>query len=443
MNKNPQTITMCHVRDIRFPTSLKGDGSDAIHRDPDYSAVYVELKTDVEDLSGCGLSFTLGRGNEIVKCAVESLKFLIVGKNIRDIQTNMGKWVYDISNESQLRWIGPDKGVINLAFAAIVNAFWDLWGKMERKPVWKLLVDMSPEQIVSLINFKYLEDALSPREALNLLNKARNGSMDREKEIKVLGFPAYTTQVGWMNYSDEKIRSTAKAFIDRGFTAFKMKVGRDINDDKRRLRVIRECIGPDCKLMVDANQIWGVEQAIHWMKELAEFKITWIEEPTSPDDILGHITISEALRPYNIGVATGEVCHNRVMFKQFLSSGGMQFCQIDSARMVGLNDVLAVYLMAYKYGIPVCPHAGGVGLCEMVQHLQVFDYVSLGGTFEDRMIEYVDHLHEHFIYPPVIGESKYFPPTAPGYSTEMKRASIRDFEYPNGITWKNILCKTI
>nr|ACO15270.1 Mandelate racemase [Caligus clemensi] len=434
----PQEILDVIVRDVRFPTSLSGDGSDAIHKDPDYSAVYVQLKTDVDDRSGYGLSFTLGRGNEIVKCAVESMKFLVIGQKISTIQNSMGKWVNSISNEGQLRWLGPDKGVLSLALAAIVNAFWDLWGKMEGKPVWKPLADMSPQDIVSLVNFKYLEDALSPHEALQILKKAKEGSDKREKEILDRGFPAYTTQVGWMGYSDEKIRSLAKEFMAKGFTAYKMKVGRDLSDDKRRLRVIRDIIGPDSKLMVDANQVWGVQEAIDWMKELSEFQITWIEEPTSPDDILGHITIRRALEPFKIGIATGEVCQNRVMFKQFLSSGAMQYCQIDAARMVGLNDALAVYLMAYKFKVPVCPHAGGVGLCEMVQHLQVFDYVSLSGTFENRMIECVDHLHEHFKYPPVIGKSVYYPPMDPGYSTQFKKSSVEDYEFPSGRIWKEL-----
>ena len=317
----------------------------------------------------------------------------------------MGNWVRTLAHDGQLRWIGPEKGALHLAVAGIVNAFWDLWGKMENKPVWKLLVDMTPQQLVSLVDFRYMEDCITPSEAIEILQKEAKFKEAREEFITQNGFPAYTTQVGWLGYPDEKIKNLSALFLKRGFTAFKMKVGSDLADDKRRLKVLRDCIGWDHLVMVDANQKWSVPEAIQWMKELASFKLHWIEEPTSPDDILGHLAISKALQSDGIGVATGEVCQNRVMFKQFLMSGAMQFCQIDSGRMAGVNEVIGVYLMAKKLNIPVCPHAGGVGLCEMVQHLQMFDYVALSGTTENRMIEYVDHLHEHFKNPPQMGPS--------------------------------------
>ncbi|TRY67692.1 hypothetical protein TCAL_02766 [Tigriopus californicus] len=440
LNK-PKRIIDLDVRDIRFPTSLTADGSDATHPDPDYSCVYVRLYTDDDNYVGCGLTFTIGRGNELVKHAVDSLRFLVVRRFIEDIQENMACWVNDLANESQLRWVGPEKGVIHLAMAAIVNAFWDLWGKIAKKPVWKLLSEMSPERIISLINFKYINDYLSKEEALAILKKNEPFKRERELWITKRGFPAYTTQVGWLGYDDKKLRENGRKFLRDGFTAFKMKVGSDIEDDKRRLRIIREVIGPNNKLMVDANQKWGVQEAIDWMNELAQFNIHWIEEPTSPDDVLGHLKVSQALEKHGIGVATGEMCQNRVMFKQFLQAGALQFCQIDSARMGGLNDVLAVYLMASKAGIPVCPHSGGVGLCEMVQHLQMFDYVVLSGSIENRLIEFIDHLHEHFEFPPKLGRARYFPPMDYGYSTEMKYGSIRDYEYPEGATWKRLLDK--
>jgi len=325
---------------------------------------------------------------------------------------------------------------LSLAISGIINAFWDMWGKIEKKPVWKLVSDMTPEQIVSLIDFRYIVDCITKEEALEMLSKNVPFRKEREEMIKQKGYPAYTTAVGWLGYSDEKIVSLCNKFIDLGFNAFKMKVGKDLEDDKRRLRILRKTVGKEAKIAVDANQIWSVPEAIKWMEELAEFDIHWIEEPTSPDDVLGHLEISRALSKYGIGVATGEVCQNRVMFKQFLKSGAMQFCQIDSGRMSGLNEVLAVYLMAAKLGVPVCPHAGGVGLCEMVQHLQVIDYVCLTGSTENRMIEYVDHLKEHFLDPPIMGESCYFPPIAAGYGTEAKEDSLNDYEYPNGKIWK-------
>lgn len=426
------------ARDIRYPTSLQADGSDASHPDPDYSMVYVQLVTDNQGIKGCGLTFTLGRGNEVVLHCVDSLRFMVIDKAVSAIQNDMSSWVRELTSESQLRWIGPEKGVLALAVAAIVNAFWDLWGKLEDKPVWKLLCDMTPEQIVSLVDFRYIDDCVTKKEAIDLLRRGKKHQEKREEFVRKNGFPAYTTEVGWLGYDDDKIRQLAKKYLDDGFTMFKMKVGGDIEDDKRRLRVIRDCVGSKNKVATDANQKWSVEQAVNWMKELAKFDIYWIEEPTCADDVLGHKYIAEQLKPYGIKVATGEVCQNRVMFKQFLMSGAMGVCQIDSARMAGVNEVIAVYLMAAKLGVPVCPHAGGVGLCEMVQHLQVFDYVYLTGTFQDRMIEYVGHLHEVFKHPPKMGKSCYYPPEDSGYSTEANEDNITDHEYPNGRVWKEL-----
>jgi len=429
------TIKSLRVNDIRFPTSLESDGSDAIHPDPDYSAVYVTLNTD-DGHAGHGLAFTLGRGNEIVCHCVDSLRFLVVGKQVNEIFDNMGEWLYKINNEGQMRWLGPEKGVIAMAVAAIVNSLWDLRGKIEKKPVWKILVDMTPQQIVNLIDFTYIEDCITKEEAIQLLESNQQFKETREKHILQSGLPAYTTAAGWLGYSEEKIQTLCSKFMSEGFTGFKLKVGSDVEDDLRRCRIMRNCIGWDKTMMVDANQKWGVQQAIDWMKKLTEFKIHWIEEPTSADDVLGHKQISEALREDGIGVATGEACQNRVMFKQFLMSGAMQFCQIDSARMTGLNEVLAVYLMANKQGVPVCPHAGGVGLCNMVPHLQAWDYIALTGTTENRLVEWVDHLHQHFVYPPRVENARYVVPTDHGYSTEMKEESFSDHLYPSGHVWR-------
>jgi len=431
------TIIKLEVQDVRFPTSLESDGSDAVHPDPDYSAVYVRLTTDAGH-SGHGLAFTLGRGNEVICHCVDSLRFLILGKQLKDIFENMGEWLYRVNNEGQLRWLGPEKGVIAMAVAAIVNTLWDLRARLENKPVWKVLADMTPEQIISLIDFTYVEDCVTKEEALALLRKSVSEKKIREEYLVAEGLPAYTTAAGWLGYSEEKIVRLSKKFMAEGFTDFKIKVGSDVEDDIRRCRIMRDTIGYEKKLMVDANQKWGVQQAIDWMSKLRDFKIHWIEEPTCADDVLGHKAISESVREAGTGVATGEACQNRVMFKQFLMSGAMQFCQIDSARMSGLNEVLAVYLMAAKQGVPVCPHAGGVGLCNMVPHLQAWDYIALSGTTENRIVEWVDHLHHHFEHPPSVKNARYVLPMDVGYSTKLKDSSIEMFSYPNGSEWKKL-----
>ncbi len=430
----PITITGLTVRDIRFPTSRLLDGSDAMNPDPDYSATYVTLETDHPDgLQGNGLTFTIGRGNEICCTAVESLKPLVLGKSLESFTADMGGFWAMITGDSQLRWIGPDKGAIHLATAAVVNAVWDLYAKVEGKPLWKLLVDMTPEDLVRCVPFRYITDALTPDEALEILRKLEPTKAEREATIREMGYPAYTTSAGWLGYDDDKLRRLCREAVASGWDVFKMKVGADTDDDVRRAAIVREEIGDQRKLMMDANQRWDVGEAIAAMERLRDYNPWWIEEPTHPDDVLGHAAVAHAVEP--IGVATGEHCANRIMFKQLLQSNAISFCQVDSCRLGGVNEVLAVLLMAAKFGVPVCPHAGGVGLCEYVQHLSIFDYIAVSGSFENRVIEYVDHLHEHFVDPVKISNGRYMPPEAPGYSISMKPASLAEFEFPNGVAW--------
>jgi len=430
-------ITEIIARDIRFPTSQSLAGSDAMNAAPDYSAAYVILKTDhPRGLEGHGLTFTIGRGNELCVAAINTLKPLILDENLECFTADMGAFWNRLTRDSQLRWVGPEKGVIHLATAALVNAVWDLYAKCEEKPLWKLLVDMTPEQLVSCVPFSYITDALTPDEALKMLRCREATKQLREVQILETGYPAYTTSAGWLGYTDGKLRSLVREGLAQGWTHFKMKVGRDLDEDMRRAQVIREEIGWDRKLMMDANQVWDVEEAIRCIRELSVFRPHWIEEPTSPDDILGHATIARAVAP--VGVATGEHCHSRVMFKQLLQAGAINFCQIDSCRLGGVNEVLAVLLMAAKFGVPVCPHAGGVGLCEYVQHLSIFDYVAISGSLENRVLEYVDHLHDHFINPVLMKGDRYMPPLASGYSIEMKPESLDRYEFPNGEAWLKI-----
>jgi len=437
--KTETTITGLQVHDVRFPTSLEQHGSDAMHKDPDYAAAYLVITTDSSDgLEGHGLAFTLGRGTEIVVEACKSLRRLVIGKTLESIYAEFGMFWRELCSEGQLRWVGPEKGVVHMANGALINALWDLWAKREGKPVWRLLADMEPELLVKCIDFRWITDALTPEEALAMLKKQQPTRKERIAEMERDGYPAYTTSAGWLGYSDERIERLCKEGMAKGWSNFKIKVGADVEDDIRRSKVIRKVIGYDNKLMMDANQRWDVEPAIKFMKQLAEFKPTWIEEPTSPDDILGHATIAKALKPYGIGVATGEVCHNRVMFKQLMQAGAISFCQIDSCRIGGINELLSVILMANKFKIPVCPHAGGVGLCEHVQHLSMFDYICVSGSLENRMLEYVDHLHEHFITPVVMKGGRYMPPQAPGYSIEMKKESITGYTFPNGPEWAKL-----
>jgi L-fuconate dehydratase len=432
----PITITDAVALDIRFPTSLELDGSDAMNEGPDYSAAYVILRTDHPDgLEGHGLTFTSGRGNELCVAGIESLAPLVVGHTLESIVDDLGAFWTSLAGAQQLRWVGPEKGVIHLATAALVNAVWDLYAKVERKPLWKLLADMTPEALVRCVPFRHISDFLTPDEALAILRRLEPTRSGREAEMLAEGYPAYTTSSGWLGYPDDKVRRLCREGVAAGWTHFKIKVGRDLADDLRRVRIVREEIGPDGVLMVDANQVWDVDQAMAWMRELAFARPLWIEEPTSPDDVLGHARIARALEPLGIGVATGEHAHNRVMFKQFLQARAIAFCQVDSCRLGGVNEVLAVLLMAAKAGVPVCPHAGGVGLCEYVQHLSIFDYIAVSGSLEGRVVEYVDHLHEHFLEPVVIREGRYQAPLAPGYSIEMRPTSLADHAYPDGPIW--------
>lgn len=432
----PITITDVVVRDIRFPTSRSLDGSDAMNSTSDYSATYVTLVTDRPDLVGHGLTFTIGRGNDLCCQAVEALAALfLTGRTLESITENFGAYWHElVAGDCQLRWVGPEKGVVHLATAAIVNAIWDLWAKKEGKPIWKLLVDMTPEELVRCIDFTFITDVLTPSEAISMLRRVAPGKAAREAEMQEIGFPGYTTAAGWLGYSEEKMRRLAREAVEAGWTHLKQKVGADIEQDIRRAQILREELGWDRKLMMDANQIWDVDQAVTNMRRLAEFDPWWIEEPTSPDDVLGHKAIKDRIGP--IGVATGEHAHNRVMFKQFFQAGAMDFCQLDPARLGGLNEVLAVVLMAAKFGVPVCPHGGGVGLCQYSQNIVLFDYIAVAASLENRVLEYVDHLHENFIEPIVIRRGRYIPPKLPGYGVTMKPETLERFAWPNGSEWQ-------
>jgi L-fuconate dehydratase len=429
--------------DIRFPTSRNLDGSDAMNDVPDYSAAYVILDTNVPGLSGHGMTFTTGRGNELCVAGIEALAPLVIGRDLGAIKTDLGAFWTSLVDDGQLRWVGPEKGVIHLATAAIVNAVWDLFAKVKEKPLWRLLADMSPEEVVRCVPFRYISDALTPDDAMAILEAGRIGREDRLQQILSRGYPAYTTSVGWIGYSDERVRELCREGVANGWRHFKLKVGGDLQDDRRRAAIIRQEIGDEGVLMLDANQVWDVDQAIEWVSELAEFKPWWIEEPTSPDDVLGHARIARAMEPMGIGVATGEHCHNRVMFKQLFQSNAIKFAQIDPCRLGGINEALAVQLMAAKFGVAVCPHAGGVGLCEYVQHLSIFDYLAVSTTTEDRVTEYVDHLHEHFVDPAQVQNGHYLAPRAPGTSITMLDSTIEQCTYPLGAEWTPSLVEEV
>ncbi len=420
------------IVDLRFPTSRTNAGTDAMHPDPDYSAAYVVLKTD-GDLEGHGFTFTIGRGNEICVEALRAFRPLVVGRTLEEITAEPAAFWRSLASDSQLRWLGPEKGVIHISMAAIVNAVWDLHAKHERKPLWKLLADMTPRQVVRCIDFRYITDALTPDEAIDLLARQEGTKAAREAKLRRDGFPAYTTSAGWMGYSDAHIRTLCREAVAEGWTHFKVKVGAAPEDDARRLALVREEIGPDCRLMIDANQSWDVGEAIERVRALSRFDLWWIEEPTSPDDVLGHAAIAKAVRP--VGVATGEHCQNRIVFKQLFQAEAISFCQIDSCRLGGVNENLAVILLAAKFRVPVCPHAGGVGLCELVQHLSMFDYIAVAGRMDDRIAEFVDHLHEHFIDPVVIRRGRYMVPDAAGYSSTIKPETRAAYRFPDGPIW--------
>lgn len=419
-------ITGLRTIDVRFPTSKALDGSDAMNPDPDYSAAYVVLETD-GDHEGHGLTFTIGRGNEICVVAIEALRPLVTGLELDWITENMGRFWRHITGDSQLRWIGPDKGAIHLATGAVVNAAWDLWAKAAGKPVWQLVADMSPVELVRCLDFRYLSDCITPEWALEHLTRLAKGKAERIATLKAEGYPCYTTSAGWLGYGDEKLRRLCREAVDAGFNHVKLKVGRDLEDDIRRLTIAREAVGPDVRLMIDANQVWEVDEAIEWTKRLAFAKPWFIEEPTSPDDVAGHRRIRAEVAP--VQVATGEMCQNRIMFKQFIMEDAIDVVQIDACRLGGLNEVMAVMLMAAKHDLKVCPHAGGVGLCEYVQHMSMIDYLCIAGTREGRVIEFVDHLHEHFEDPCVIRDAAYMPPERPGFSIQMKPGSLEAYRF--------------
>lgn len=426
-------ITGIDVRDVRFPTSRQLDGSDAMNPDPDYSAAYVVLRTDGDD-SGHALAFTIGRGTDVQAAAVRALEPLVAGLEVDAVLADLGGFSRLLVHDSPLRWLGPEKGVMHMAIGAVVNAAWDLYARRERKPLWKLLADLSPRQLVDAVDFRYLTDALTPDEALDLLERSRPGATERERRLLAEGFPAYTTSAGWLGYSDDKVTRLAREALAAGFDHLKLKVGLDVEEDLRRCLMVRNVVGPDVTLSVDANQRWDVADAIANGQRLAEADLWWIEEPTSPDDILGHRAIAEAVAP--VRVATGEHVQNRVMFKQLLASGAIDVCQIDACRVGGVNENIAILLLAAKFGVPVCPHAGGVGLCEAVQHLSMFDYVAVSGSMENRWIEYVDHLHEHFVDPVRIRQGRYLAPTQPGSGMRMHEKSLVAYEFPDGPMWR-------
>jgi L-fuconate dehydratase len=422
------TIVSVDTRDIRFPTSLQLDGSDAMNPDPDYSAAYVVIRTDAADgLDGHGFVFTIGRGNDVQVAALDALREHLVGQGVEGLLGDMGAASRLLTHDSQLRWLGPEKGVMHMAIGAAVNALWDLKAKRAGLPLWQLLAGLTPEELVALVDFRYLSDAITPGEALDLLRAAEPGRADRTARLLEVGYPAYTTTPGWLGYSDEKLDRLCRAAVADGFPQIKLKVGSDLADDRRRLGIARAAVGEGFPIAIDANQRWDVPDAIAWVNGLAEFDLAWIEEPTSPDDILGHAAIARGVEP--VRVATGEHVQNRVVFKQLLQARGMDVMQIDATRVGGVNENLANLLLAAKFGVPVCPHAGGVGLCEAVQHLSMFDYVALSGTMDGRMIEYVDHLHEHFVTPVVVERGRYLAPTAPGAGTEMLQASIDEYTW--------------
>ncbi|MEV0224132.1 L-fuconate dehydratase [Streptomyces sp. NPDC050704] len=437
MSPSAARITAVDTYDIRFPTSRELDGSDAMNPDPDYSAAYVVLRTDgdgtADGLAGHGFTFTIGRGNDVQVAAIEALRPHILGRSVDELCADPGSLARDLTGDSQLRWLGPEKGVMHMAIGAVVNAVWDLAAKRAEKPLWQLLSDATPEWLVSQVDFRYIADVLTPEDALQLLRQGREGAAERAELLTERGFPGYTTSPGWLGYSDEKLSRLARQAVADGFTQIKLKVGADLADDTRRCRVARAVVGPGIRIAIDANQRWNVDEAIEWTKALAEYDPYWIEEPTSPDDVLGHATIRKAVAP--VKVATGEHVQNRIVFKQLLQAGAIDVLQIDAARVGGVNENLAILLLAAKFGVPVCPHAGGVGLCELVQHLSMFDYVALAGTTEDRVIEYVDHLHDHFLDPVVIREGHYMAPTKPGFSATMRPESITEFTFPGGTFW--------
>ena len=427
-------ITGIETFDVRFPTSKMLDGSDAMNQDPDYSGAYLRINTDA-GVHGDSLVFTIGRGNEVQIKALDILGEKIVGLNTADALENIGDIARELSGDSQLRWLGPDYGVFHMGAGGVLNALWDLFAKERKVPLWKLLSDLSPQQIVNAIDFRYITDALNKQQALDILNRQVDYKADNEAKLRAIGVPAYTTSPGWLGYTDEKMLKLTQEAMDQGFKLLKYKCGKSLEDDKRRLRKVRELVGPDYAIAIDANQVWDVDDAITWINELKEFKLTWVEEPTSPTDVVGHAKIAAGIAPTR--VATGEMAGSRIIFKQLLQAKGFSVMQIDATRVAGVNENLANILMAAKFSVPVCPHAGGVGLCEMVQHLAMFDAVAVTGHHPGRIVEFVDHLHEHFVVPTDIQNGNYMAPLQPGAGAEIHQASIDIYQFPNGTYWKN------
>ena len=429
-------ITSVRTQDVRFPTSLELDGSDAVNVDPDYSSAYVVVSTDSGEI-GHAFVFTCGRGNEIVTAAIRSFGQLLVGRDIDELIGDLGEASRRLVHDSQMRWLGPEKGVSHMACGALINALWDLRAKREKKPLWLLLSEMPAEEVVSVVDFTHIQNALTPRDALDLLNRGANGKEARIAQLQLDGFPAYTTTPGWLGYSDEKLVRLSRQAVAEGFGMIKLKVGGNLADDKRRMRLAREAVGSQVKISIDANQRWEAQEAIDWVNELAEFDPWWIEEPTSTDDILGHAQIRRGVTP--VKIATGEAVANRIVFKQLLQAEAIDVMQIDSTRVAGVNENVANLLLAAKFDIPVCPHAGGVGLCELVQHFSFFDFAAVSGTMDNRMIEFVDHLHEHFTEPVRVENGRYQAPRLPGTSAEMHSASRDRWEFPAGAGWLEIM----
>jgi L-fuconate dehydratase len=427
-------ITGIETFDVRFPTSKSLDGSDAMNQDPDYSGAYLRINTDA-GVHGDSLVFTIGRGNEVQLKAIEILSEKVVGLNTSDALENIGDIARQLSGDSQLRWLGPDYGVFHMGAGGVLNALWDLFAKERKVPLWKLLSDLTPQQIANAIDFRYITDALTKQEALDILNRQVDYKADNEAKLRAHGVPAYTTSPGWLGYTDEKMLKLTQGAMDQGFKLLKYKCGKSLEDDQRRLRKVRELVGPDFAIAIDANQVWDVNEAITWINQLKEFKLHWVEEPTSPTDVVGHAKIAAGIAPTR--VATGEMAGSRIIFKQLLQSKGFSVMQIDATRVAGVNENLANILMAAKFGVPVCPHAGGVGLCEMVQHLAMFDAVAVTGHHPGRIVEFVDHLHEHFVVPTDIQNGNYLAPLSPGAGAEIHQASIDEFKFPSGTYWKN------
>lgn len=427
-------ITGFKTLDIRFPTSTEKHGSDAMNPDSDYSAAYLILETDDLKLSGHSLVFTIGRGNDLQCSAIDQLAKKVVGEQLSTLENRIGQISKDLVRDSQIRWLGPEKGITHMAVGGVVNALWDLICKINGKPLWKQLSDMSPEELVELIDFRHISDAITPAEALSILQRAQVSRAANEKFLLEKGLPAYTTTPGWLGYSDETMIRLAKDAVAEGFTLIKIKVGKSLENDIHRLELVRKTVGNDIRIACDANQVWDVNEAIAWIKAINHVNLFWVEEPTSPDDILGHAIISKAVAPTK--VATGEHVHNRIMFKQMLQAGSMSFLQLDATRTAGVNENIAILVMAAKFGIPVCPHAGGVGLCEMVAHLAMFDSVAVTGHHHNRIVEFVDHLHEHFVIPTQIKNAFYIAPLAAGAGAEIKPQSLIDYNYSTGVVWK-------